>query len=187
MRPLLIALTLLVLALPALASPQDPPPKVSVPPPLSTPGFPGAPDFARSAAQQFKDLVPTLIEALKDTDAEVRQNSAIALATLGHDALAPLKEALKDANKEKRASAAYALGQMGTTGREAVPDLLKVMKDEEAIVRRAASQAISRIVANEGSMYGFQMITPRIGPPIRGAPLLPSIPLEPVPSVPDKR
>jgi HEAT repeat protein len=143
----------------------------------------------RPAAQQFKDLIPTLIEALKDADPEVRQNSAIALASLGQDALAPLKEALKDANKEKRAAAAYALGQMGHAGRDAMPDLLKVMKDEEVNVRRAASQAISRLVADEGQMFGFGMVPRGLGgfrPP--SGPFIPAPPTPtPVQAPADKK
>jgi hypothetical protein len=170
MRPFVAAFTALIVVLPALAGPQEPPPG---PPPL--PAYPGMPDFPRSVAQQFKELVPALIEALKDVDPEVRQNSALALSTLGRDAIAPLKDALKDANKEKRAAAAYALGQMGYAGREAMTELLKVLKDDEAAVRRSASQAISRIVAAEGNTFGFGMGRPAMGfpPQVHLVPLSP--------------
>jgi HEAT repeat protein len=138
--------------------------------------LPGPPGFPQPAAQQFKELIPSLIDALKDADPEVRQNSAMALAALGQDALTPLKDALKDANKEKRAAAAYALGQMGNTGRDAMTDLLKLLKDDEPVVRRSVSQAISRILTAEGNMYGFGMARPAIAFPAPGsiAPPLPA-------------
>src|SRR5947207_78756 len=89
-------------------------------------GFPGSGlGTPNSLSQQYKDLIPSLIEALKDTDQEVRQHTALALAALGQEAIKPLSKALEDPVKEKRAAAAYALGQMGYNGQEAVPALLK--------------------------------------------------------------
>src|SRR5262245_46833424 len=175
MRPLFATLIGLFVAALAAAAPQPPGPSRPSEAPVG-PRFPGPPGFPLPAAQQFKDLVPSLIDALKDADPEVRQNSAMALAALGHDALAPLKDALKDANKEKRAASAYALGQMGNTGRDAMTDLLKLLKDDEPVVRRSVSQAISRILTAEGNMYSFGMARPAIGFPAPGsiAPPLPA-------------
>ena len=113
MRALFAAVLGLAVASLAFAAPQPPgAPKLPEPVPMF--------GFGLSAAQQFKDLIPSLVDALKDSDPEVRQNSAFALAALGHEALPALKDALKDTNKEKRAAAAYALGQMGYTGRDAM-------------------------------------------------------------------
>ena len=166
MRPIYAVAVALTLAFWAAAGPQDPPPLLPVP---------SAADVPKPAAQQFKELIPGLVDALKDTDAEVRQNSALALAALGRDALVPLKEALKDANREKRAAAAYALGQMGVSGREAMAELLKVLKDDEAAVRRSASQAINRIVTAEGNVQAYGGTRGLFGPPvIQVAPSLPA-------------
>jgi hypothetical protein len=105
-------------------------------------------------ANQYKDLIPGLMDALKDTDPEVRQHTAMALAALGREAISPLIKALEDPVKEKRASAAYALGQMGHNANEAIPALLKTLKDDEATVRRSASQAISRVLSGEMFVAG---------------------------------
>jgi hypothetical protein len=186
-------LALIGLAVSGMLAVADPPP---VPPP--TPPGPGVPSgfgpspYGSSASQQFKDLIPGLVDALKDTDAEVRQHSAMALASLGHEALAPLTEAIKDPNKDMRAAAAYALGQMGYEGRTAMPALLKALKDEEAIVRRSSSQAISRILSNEGQMYGRGLGFPGTMPGMRGfgggtvapAPFNPPIAAPPIPAKP---
>ena len=65
----------------AVADPPDvPPPAPAGPPPgLSRPGY-GPSGYDLPTAQQFKELVPGLIDALKDPDASVRQHSAMALA-----------------------------------------------------------------------------------------------------------
>src|SRR5207253_9383659 len=103
-------------------APGQPP---DLPPPLPRPPGVGPNPFdEHSPARQFKELIPSLIDALKDTDAEVRQHSAMALAALGPEAIKPLSDAMKDPVKEKRAAAAYALGQMGSLSRDAVPVLL---------------------------------------------------------------
>jgi hypothetical protein len=157
--------------------------------PRSSPGpAPGSSDQG-GIARQYAGLIPDLIESLKDTDADVRQHAAMALSTLGAEVLKPLTGALEDPVNEKRAAAAYALGLMGYEGREAMPALLKILKDEDASVRRAASQAISRILSDE-------MIEPSYGMPrnrgrhgnalpkltIPGSQSGPLPPLDPVPS-----
>jgi HEAT repeat protein len=110
---------------------------------------PDLPKPARPAAQQYKELIPTLIEALNDSDLEVRQYSALALAAVGADALPALKEALQDKCRERRSAAAYALGQMGASAREAIPELLKTVQDEDTMVKRSAAQALSRIITRD--------------------------------------
>lgn len=184
MRPLFA--TLFGLSIAALAAAQPPGPPRPSEPPVGI-GSPATTGFPRPAAQQFKDLVPSLIDALKDADPEVRQNSAMALAALGQDALTPLKDALKDTNKEKRAAAAYALGQMGNTGRDAMTELLKLLKDDEPGVRRSVSQAISRILTAEGSTYGYGMARPAIGFPMPGPVAPPLPPPSPTPAPIDRK
>ncbi len=175
----------------AVADPPDvPPPAPAGPPPgLSRPGY-GPSGYDLPTAQQFKELVPGLIDALKDPDASVRQHSAMALAALGRDAIKSLAEAIRDPNVEKRAAAAYAFGQMGYQAREAIPVLLTALKDEQAVVRRNAAQAISRVLSSEGVAYGRigfpGMMPPRpIGAGIAAPPL--TLPAPPgAPSSPPK-
>jgi HEAT repeat protein len=91
-------------------------------------------------------LVRRLIDALKDSDPDVRQNLGTALAKIGPAAVEPLTEALGDSLPERRAGAAYALGQMGTAARPALAKLLDALDDKELDVRRQASYAVSRLV-----------------------------------------
>lgn len=91
-------------------------------------------------------LVHRLITGLKDTDPDVRQNLAQALAKIGPAAVEPLIAALGDDLAERRAGAAYALGQIGAPARSALPKLLDALDDKDLDVRRQASYAISRLV-----------------------------------------
>lgn len=189
-RFLTAAFSVLVLTA-ATVSAQDPP----VPPPLppGPGGFDGGFAPVRPAAQQFKELVPTLINTLGDGDAEVRQHAAAALAALGKDAVPALVEALKDNQKERRAGAAYALGQMGFFGRDAIPGLLTALKDGEATVKRSAAHALSRILSQEGGSFHFGYGPPGmpVGPgrpfTVPGvAPTPPPLTPLPVPPKPDR-
>jgi HEAT repeat protein len=151
----LVALSLgAVLALtgPRLAAQQ--PPRVP-----GGPGQPGQP-FQPPGAVDYKELIPALIDALKDSDPDVRQSAAGALASMGRQAVTPLLDIVKDQGKDKelRANAAYVLGLMGSNGREALPTLTKMLKDDDKDVRRRAAFAIQRIVKESpagGSMPGF--------------------------------
>lgn len=96
------------------------------------------------------EVVARLIDALSDTDPDVRGNLAVALAKIGPAAVEPLTAALKDANADRRAGAAYALGQIGPAARPALPALLDLLKDPDVGVRRQASFAVGRVVPAGG-------------------------------------
>ena len=91
-------------------------------------------------------LVRRLIDALKDSDPDVRQNLANTLAKIGPSAVEPLSAALKDSLPERRAGAAYSLGLIGSPAKSALPQLLDLLDDKEVDVRRQAAYAVSRIV-----------------------------------------
>lgn len=99
-----------------------------------------------SAPAPEDPTVRRLVEALKDTDFEVRQNVAAALAKAGRQAVEPLREALKDRSVERRAGAAYTLGLLGEAGRPALAELLDALSDPEVEVRRQVSFAIGRVM-----------------------------------------
>ncbi len=91
-------------------------------------------------------LVKRLIDALQDSDPDVRQNLAMALAKIGPAAVEPLTAALADPLAERRAGAAYALGQIGGPAKSALPKLLDALDDKDLDVRRQVSFAVSRLV-----------------------------------------
>jgi hypothetical protein len=119
-------------------------------------------------ADQFKDLIPALIQALKDADGEVRQSAASALVGLGRDALKPLLEAAGDKDKELRANATYLLGYFSDDTKDVLPVLLKALKEDDKEIRRRAAFALQRLVhnANDAAVIGgFAPGVPGIGAP----------------------
>jgi hypothetical protein len=156
-----IGLGLLAAAGQSVAQEQQPGVRaVQVPLPGSQPGFPGF----RSGNLDYKEIVPPLIDALKDPDTEVRHSAAGALAHVGQPAISALVDILKDSGKDKelRANAAYVLGRMGITGQEAMPTLVKALKDDDRDVRRRAAYAIENIVKTSNESGGLM---PGMGPP----------------------
>jgi HEAT repeat protein len=53
--------------------------------------------------------------------------------------------ALKDKSWEVRHSTAEALGKMGPEAERAIPDLKRLLEDENVQVRRAAAEALSSL------------------------------------------
>lgn len=138
----------LLLTGPVLA--QVTPPALPVPPGYPMPTKP----------VDLKELIPPLLEALKDNDTEVRTAAAGALASIGREAVAPLLKVFEDKDKDKdlRSSVAFVLGQMGVQAQDALPALTKALKEEDKDVRRKSAVAIQRIVkeiSERGYGYGY--------------------------------
>ncbi|MBD2092146.1 HEAT repeat domain-containing protein [Microcoleus sp. FACHB-1515] len=89
-----------------------------------------------------KLAVPTLREALKDEDAVIRRIAATSLGKIDDSLAVPdLIKALDD--PEVCVSAARVIGELRS--KEAVPKLLKLLKDENHHTRQAASDALGEI------------------------------------------
>jgi hypothetical protein len=74
--------------------------------------------------------VPSLVQALKNRDPDVRKEAALVLARIGPDAfqaVPDLTALLDDENEEVRKAAARALGQIGPDAAEAVPALMRLL------------------------------------------------------------
>ncbi|MEA2255433.1 MAG: hypothetical protein QOG35_1478 [Solirubrobacteraceae bacterium] len=94
------------------------------------------------------DAVPALVRVLRtDGDAHVREEAARALGRLGDAAaLDPLLTALRDdPGDHVREEAAAALGALGD--QRADPALRRAVHDGHVMVRRAATEALSRLGA----------------------------------------
>jgi hypothetical protein len=96
-----------------------------------------------------RNLVPTLLRALSDPNAEVRETAQDALARLGREAVPALIEELSSPEKGRRPPAAEMLGKLGAVAHEALPALVAALKrkGEDPEFRRAASAALREIVA----------------------------------------
>ena len=98
------------------------------------------------AALTDDSILTQLIDALKDTDPDVRQNLATSIGKFGSLAVEPLVNALSNETAGRRAGAAYSLGQLGSSAKPALTKLLELLKDSDIDVRRQASFAVSRIL-----------------------------------------
>jgi hypothetical protein len=99
-----------------------------------------------------KELIPVLIEAVKDRDEDdtVRGNAAQALVNLGRQAMPSLLVLLECKNNDLRIKAATILANMRPgEAQEALPILFKALQNKKADrdFRHQATFAISQIVA----------------------------------------
>jgi hypothetical protein len=102
----------------------------------------------RKWTDQYKDLLPIALEALKDQDPEIHINAMKTILNLGREAVPALVEALKGKDTDLRIWAALLLGDLAVEARAALPTLLVIVKDknENKTVRVLASRAITNIV-----------------------------------------
>ncbi|HZU34808.1 MAG TPA: HEAT repeat domain-containing protein [Gemmataceae bacterium] len=114
------------------------PPTVNVAPPAMT------------IVERNRNLVPTLLDALKDKDETIRRNATEALRGLGSDAIPSLLEVLRGNDQELRVAAAILLGNMGPKAEVAMPALLRILrnKKEPAALRQAASKTIALMLSS---------------------------------------
>lgn len=88
--------------------------------------------------------VNSLIEALKDNNWWVRENSARILGGMkSRQAVSPLTNLLEDKDWRVRRAAADALGNIGVE--DPVDELAELLKDKERAVNKTAAQALIRI------------------------------------------
>jgi HEAT repeat protein len=96
------------------------------------------------------EAVAGIIEALNDSDLEVRQNAALALSAIGGKGALPAIPILVDAlkqkgNKDVRRQAAIAIYNIGPDAHEAVPTLIQALAGEDPEVRANAAFALGGI------------------------------------------
>jgi beta-lactamase regulating signal transducer with metallopeptidase domain len=89
-------------------------------------------------------IVAALVEAMKDSDADVREHALQALARMrAPEALGAIRGALTDARPSVREQAAFALGQYRDGS--SIDALAGALKDENASVREQAAFALGQI------------------------------------------
>jgi HEAT repeat protein len=94
-----------------------------------------------------EDAVPALAEALKDMkNVELRRAAAIALGQVGPPAmkaLTELRSATRDEDKFVRSHAVHAVAGLGKDAADAIPELVRLVKDDTVTeVRVAAAEAL---------------------------------------------
>lgn len=100
------------------------------------------------------DAVPALVNAVRKNfggnyNEELHQDyrAALALASIGADAVDGLRELLSEDRESRRAEAAMALGRIGEAAQAAIPDLIERLDDESDRVRRDVIVALGEIGA----------------------------------------
>jgi beta-lactamase regulating signal transducer with metallopeptidase domain len=95
-----------------------------------------------------EQVAKALLNALKDENAEVREQAMQALAKMGSPlAFEPMVAALKDSSAQVRHQAAFNLGQLGDP--RAIPPLTAALKDADADVRQQSVFALGQLHAKE--------------------------------------
>lgn len=104
---------------------------------------------------------PTLAHAMRENfggryNEEVHQDyrAALALASIGAEAVSTLRSLLVEDKANIRAEAAMALGRIGSEAQEAIPDLILLLSDEEERVRNDTREALSAM----GDQAGFALL-----------------------------
>jgi HEAT repeat protein/beta-lactamase regulating signal transducer with metallopeptidase domain len=121
---------------------------VPMPMPMPAPMPMPLQEGAGAKAERNPKAVDALIEALKDTDADVRQTAMAALTRVRDPRLFDaFAAALRDPNADVRERAAFGLGQMHD--KRAVAPLTQSLKDEKADVREQAVFALGQLRATE--------------------------------------
>ncbi|HWY88978.1 MAG TPA: HEAT repeat domain-containing protein [Gemmataceae bacterium] len=92
-----------------------------------------------------KPALPGLVEALADSNSEVRVAVRGVFVAIGPDAVMVLGEALRDKDPQVRLNALNVLGWMGSDARFVMPDLIAVTFDQDAKAKEEALAALARI------------------------------------------
>ncbi len=128
----------------------------------------GDPRVAANAIQgawnsDWADAREVFLEGLRSPHPRVAGNSIVGLYLLGRTKLAvyEMKRLAAASDPRLRATAAWAMGEVGNT--VSVPTLQKLVRDEEAAVRRNALRALARI-RNRNKPPGQPAATPADAP-----------------------
>jgi len=113
-------------------------------------------DITKQLHSIGKEAIPALIDALKDSNVQMRRNAELVLITLarGYDceprmdirgAIPALIEATMDKDSSVRAWAAHALAEIGPDAKDAVPALIRLLKDPDEGARNDGCMALGDI------------------------------------------
>ncbi len=94
------------------------------------------------------EALPTLVSALQDGDAKVREAVAHAIGQMGPDALPVLSGMLTHRDKYVRRNAAWAMGKLGPLARSALPSLCTALKDSDPRTASGIAQALGNMGAD---------------------------------------
>ncbi len=107
------------------------------------------PEVRKETRPDAKPTVQALISQLKSEDAGRVRDAVLALAERGEPAVPALKKALRARDSDVRKNAVWALDELASQDKdalkEAVPDLTRLLKDEDAYIRKLSRKLLSKI------------------------------------------
>lgn len=89
--------------------------------------------------------VPKLLQRLSHPDRETRDAAASKLAMIGTDVMPELFRLIRSGDSRTRQAAINAIGNMDVEAGAAIPDLVKLLHDQDVEVRRNAAWALYRV------------------------------------------
>jgi HEAT repeat protein len=95
-----------------------------------------------------REALPSLVNALEDGDAKVREAVAHAIGQMGPDALPILTKMLNHDDKYVRRNAAWAMGKLGPLARPALTSLCTALKDNDPRTASGIAQALGNMGAD---------------------------------------
>jgi len=95
-----------------------------------------------------REALPTLVNALQDSDAKVREAVAHAIGQMGPDALPVLSEMLNHRDKYVRRNAAWSMGKLGPLARPALNSLTAALMDTDPRTASGIAQALGNMGAD---------------------------------------
>jgi HEAT repeat protein len=98
---------------------------------------------AKDSAKGGEGPVASLVQALKDTNPEVRNSTIASLAKIGEPAVEPLIGSLKDTDSNVRIGAIEVLGDLKFAS--AIDPLIETLNDQNFMVREGALDALVKI------------------------------------------
>ena len=93
-------------------------------------------------APQTEKIVSALVRAMNDSNGDVQEAVAVALATVGARALPDLTAAIRDDHASVRELAIRLVTNHGNAAEGAIPDIIQALADTSELVRRTAATSL---------------------------------------------
>lgn len=108
---------------------------------------PVTPESNLSVSPAVSEDIPSLIKDLGSKEYAARTRAISSLEKIGAPAVPSLIEALTDTNSYTRKGATEALGVIGNVSPEVIPSLIKTLIDRDSYVRKSSAEALGKIGA----------------------------------------
>jgi HEAT repeat protein len=101
-----------------------------------------SPELKEAADEQIDRILTELVSELGNSDGLNRMAAGELIMAIGNDSIPKLREALNNESDEVKSQSAFVLGNMGPKANAAVSDLMRVFRNPNGLVRKAAADAL---------------------------------------------